>query len=151
MATLSVVNAVLHRIRSFTAIPQTFAFDTPTSVDNAQKFAPYIVIMDDGTDTSYPFELTVMEVTNFTVMIYAESLNDVDDIVEKVKYNGGGIAAGLGLDFGPLAELAVAYSDMAVQRLSENRFLAVATGRNAERVSGCQMKYRVTLYRYSAN
>lgn len=149
MSTLSVIGAVTARIQSLNALPALYSFDSPPSVENVQVYPEYIVIMDGGTNASYDFEHTVFEQTSLTLMVYANTLAAVDAIVEKIKYNGGAIDAGAGLDFGPLPALAVQYKDMEVRRLSEKRFAAMTTGKYAQRVSGCEIQYRVSLYRYT--
>ncbi len=149
MSTLSVVGAVKDRYNSLTNVPTLYTFDAPPNVDAAQVFVPYSVLLDDGTTPSYEFEHTVMEQTTFTLVVYAPTLNDVDTYVERVKYNGGAIDAGLGLDFGALPTLDTVYKKLEVRRMSEKRFAASRTGRGGERVHACEMVYRVTLYRYS--
>jgi hypothetical protein len=43
--------------------------------------------------------------------------------------------------------LDVPYSRLDVVRQSEKRFAAIPTGKNAQRIHGCQMEYQITLYR----
>lgn len=149
MSTLSVVGAVTARIETFNAIPAVYSFDAPPSVDNVQVYPAYILLADNGTSASYEFEHTVFEQTTLTITVYANTLQAVDEIVEKLKYNGGAIDAGAGLDFGALPALAVNYGDLEVRRLSEKRFAAMTTGKYAQRISVCEMQYRVSLYRYT--
>lgn len=149
MSTLSVTGAVRDRYNSFTSVPTLAMFDTPPSIDNAQVYPPYVVIVDDGMTPSYEMEHTVMEVTNLGFMIYSGTLDEVDAIVEKIKYNGGAINAGLGMDFGSLPSLATQYGDLEIRRVSEKRFAAIATGKSAQRIHGCELRYRITLYRYT--
>ncbi len=149
MSTLCVIGAVRDRIVSFTDMPLVATFDEPVSVANAQVYPSYIVILDEGTVPDYEFEHTVSEVTTLTLMIYADTLDDVAALVEKVKYNGGAINAGLGLDFGTLPTLATNYGTLEVRRMSETYFAAQATGKSAQRIHGCRMGYRVSLYRYT--
>lgn len=151
MSTLSVPGAVQSRIVSFTNAPKTYLFDAPVSADSAQVYPEYLVIIDEGMRPTYEFEHTCMEQTDLVLMVYANTLQRVDEIVEIVKYNGGGISAGLGLDFGALPTLSTDYQDMEVLRQSERRFITVPTGLNSQRIFGCEMRYRVTLYRYTAN
>lgn len=149
MSTLSVIGAVTARIESLNALPALYSFDAPPSVDNVQVYPEYVLLADNGTNASYDFEHTVFEQTSLTITVYANTLAAVDVIVEKLKYNGGAIDAGAGLDFGPLPALAVQYRDMEVRRLSERRFAAMTTGKFAQRISACEMQYRVSIYRYT--
>ena len=141
--------AMVDRYQTLTGVPQLFTFDAPVSADGAQVFPSYTVMIDDGLETGYEFELTVLEVTRVTLMVYADTLALVGAAVERIKYNGGSISAGLGLDFCPLPTLSMDYTNLEVKRLSEKNFAAVPTGRVAQRIHGCQMEYRVSLYRTS--
>ncbi len=143
--------AFADRYRSLTGALNLYTFDAPDSVDAQQVYPSYAVLLDGGTVPAFEMELTVLEVTQLTLMIYCDTLDTVDAAMEIAKYNGGGIAAGLGLDFGALPTLAVAYDDLEVRRMSEKHFLAQATGKTSQRIFGAEMQYRVSLYRYSAN
>ncbi len=149
MATLCVIGAVVARLKSFDSIPGVYSFDVPPSVDNAQVYPNYCVVLDGGMRPTFELELTVMEQTDIDVMIYANTLEEASEIAEIVKYNGGAIDAGAGMDFGSLPDLATQYRDMQVERVGETYFAATATGRSAQRISGCKLSYRVTLYRYT--
>lgn len=150
MAT-SAFAAVVDRYESLTGALPLYSFDAPPSVDAAQVYPSYAVLLDGGTTPDYEMEHTVIEVSELTLMIYCDTLAAVDAAVEVAKYNGGAIDAGAGLDFGALPTLSADYSDLEVRRMSERRFAAVATGKNAQRIHGCEVHYRVTLYRGTAN
>jgi hypothetical protein len=146
----SVFAAVVDRYNSLTDVPDLYQFDAPVSADAVQVYPPYSVILDEGTQCVYEFEHTVMEVTSLTIMVYADTLALVDAAVERIKYNGGAIDGGLGLDFGTLPTLSVDFTNLEVRRLSEQHFLATTTGKLAQRVFGSKLEYRVTLYRTSS-
>lgn len=146
MAATSVTAAFRDQYLTITGAPTLYLFDAPPQVDGAQVFPAYAVLTDDGLRASYEFELTVLEVTGLTLMVYADTLSAVDAYVELIKYNGGGLLDGLGMDFCTL-DVDVKYTNMQVERLSETRFVAEQTGRSAQRIFGCKMEYRVSLYR----
>lgn len=150
MAETSAFAAVVARYQTFTDVPDIYTFDGPTVADGVQVYPSYVVALDDGTTPSYEMELTVMEVSEIRLMVYGDMLATVDAIVERIKYNGGGIGDGDGMDFCQL-DMTADFGDMEVRRISEQRFAAVGTGKQAQRIHGCELKYRVTLYRYSAN
>jgi hypothetical protein len=139
--------AMVDRYKSLTDVPDLYTFDAPVSADSAQVYPSYTVVIDEGLSCSYEFELTVLEVTQLIFMVYANTLALVDAAVEKIKYNGGEIGERLGLDFGILPTLNIDYTNLEVKRESERRFAAIPTGKNAQRIHGCEMRYRVSLYR----
>jgi hypothetical protein len=145
----SAVSAIIDRYNSLTGVPTLYSFDAPVSADGAQVYPSYTVLLDNGTDTGYELELTVLEVTSITLMVYANTLLEVDAAVEAIKYNGGGVSDGLGLDFGALPTLDIGYYNLEVRRVREKRFAAGVTGRSAQRIHGCELDYRVSLYRSS--
>lgn len=143
----SVTASFSDRYNSLSGVPDLYLFDAPVSADGAQVYPSYTVLLDEGTETEYELEHTVLEVTSITLMVYAGTLALVDAAVERIKYNGGSLLDHLGMDFGPLPSLAFAYENMEVKRISEQRFLAQATGNTSQRIFGCSLKYRVSLYR----
>ena len=151
MATLSAIAAVIERLKTFSGLPAVYSFDAPPSVADAQQYPPYIVVIDNGMRATYEFQHTCMEQTDVQIMVYADRLSTVDQIVERIKYNGGSMQAGLGLDYGPLPTLDPSYQDLEVHRHSEQRFITEPTGKSAQRIFVCDMRYRVSLYRYTAN
>jgi hypothetical protein len=148
MAT-SAYAAFVDRYNSLTGAPKLYTFDAPVSDGGTQVFPAYSVLLDEGTQTVYEFEHSVMEISEFVLMIYADTLAPVDAAVEIIKYNGGAIDAGLGMDFGALPTLSVSYKNLEVRRMREQRFAAM-TGKVAQRIHGCKLEYRVTLYRTAA-
>jgi len=143
--------AVVDRIQSLPGLPKLYTFDAPPSDAGAQVYVPYMVLEDHGTGIEYDFQKTAMEVTELVLHVYGNLLSDVDTIVERVKYNGWGISAGQGLDFGALPTLTIDYGNLEVRRMREQRFAALATGKDAQRIHQCDLSYRVTLYRYAAS
>jgi hypothetical protein len=146
---LSVVGAVREKYEAIAGVPTLFMFDAPVSADSAPVYPSYTVLTDEGMRTDYELELTVLEVTTLSLMVYANTLEDVDTAVERIKYNGGGISDGRGLDFCAL-NLDFDFQNMQVQRTVEQRFLAQTTGKTAQRIFGCRLEYRVSLYRHTA-
>lgn len=138
--------AFISRYESLTGVPPQYPFDTPTADGATQILPPYSVINDDGTLPNYDFEHTVIEVSNFTILTYAASLQALDAFVEIIKYNGGGTTEGLGMDFGNLPELTTPYTELVVLRTSEKNFLARPTGNVGQRIYGCELKYQVTVH-----
>lgn len=139
--------AFVDRYNSLTGAPKLYTFDAPVSDGGVQVFPAYSVLLDEGTQTGYEFEHSVLEVSDFVLMVYADVLTTVDAAVEIIKYNGGAVNAGLGMDFGLLPTLSVSYKNLEVKRLREQRFAATTTGKIAQRIHGCKMEYRVSLYR----
>lgn len=149
MADFSVVGSVETKLRTFDNLPPVYLFDAPVNTGAAQLYPPYIVIVDDGLSPQYEFELTVMEQTGLRLMIYGNSLAQVNGYVEIIKYNAGTIAQALGLDFGTLPNVPANYNRLEVRRLSEQRFISTPTGIQGQRIFGCEMHYRVSMYRNS--
>ncbi len=145
---VSAFAAFVAKYQSLSGALDLYTFDVPTrTTAGADIFPPYAAAIDDGTTPDYEFEHHVVETTEVRLMIYAPTLLAVDAAVEIAKYNGGSTTAALGLDFGTLPALTIPYSNLVVMRASEKRFAATATGDEAQRIHGCEMIYRITLYR----
>lgn len=148
MAT-SAFAALIAKYDTLTNVPPSASFDEPVSFSDVQKYPPYTVIVDDGMRPNFEFEHTACEVTDVTLYVICDTLAAVDTAVENIKYNGGSTTAGLGLDFGTLPALpAPSYQRLVVMRMSERRFAFKPTGKEGQRIHACELKYRITLYRY---
>lgn len=66
---------------------------TPTPI-----VPPYAVIKDKGTKFVYTFEYVPIETTKFDLELYANSLADVDTMIDVVRFNGGTPQGIAGLD-----------------------------------------------------
>jgi hypothetical protein len=148
-ATMSVVGAVIDALQSFTNIPNVYSFDVPVQVAGTQIYPPYVVVRDNGTNTDYDYNYYPYEQTDLEILVYANTLAACEAIVEIVKYNGGSAMGQQGLDFGQLPSLATNYANLVVERKSEQYFAATATGNEAQRISGCRLRYIVALMRKS--
>ncbi len=139
------------RYRTITGAPTLYTFDAPAVAvtTGTQVYPTYAVLFDDGTTPSYADDYTCSELTNLRLHIYAATLALVDAAVELVKYNGGGVAGQLGMDFGVLTTLITAYGNLSVQRVREHRFAASATGETGQRIYGAELAYQVAVYRYT--
>lgn len=147
MAT-SVLAAFGDKWDTITGLPTLVTFDEPVQISEVQVYPPYAVLIDQGTVPQFDYEHSVIpEVTNLTLFIVDSRLADVDAAVELAKYNGGSTTAGLGLDFGTLPSLAVPYTNLVVMRTFERRFAFKSTGKQAQRVHACEMRYQITLHR----
>lgn len=92
----SVIAAVLERLESF-----TYAGAVPVYFDEAPggTTPPYVVLKDDGTVPNYTLEYKLAnEITTLRLEVYALSLASLDAISEVIRYNGGGVSDGAGLD-----------------------------------------------------
>lgn len=151
MAT-SVIGAVVQKYATLTSVGATLYFgDAPTNASGVQIYPPYVVLLDDGMNPEYNFTLNnVMEPTGLTFMVYANTLADVDAIVQKIKYNSQPPTSRAGFDFGDLPALDLPYRELQMKRVSEHRFVASlgGTGDVGQRVNGCELRYEVTLFLY---
>lgn len=146
MAT-SVLAAFGSKWDSIAGLPALTTFDEPVQIEQVQVYPPYAVLIDGGTVPQYDFEHNAIEVTTLTVFVVDTQLANVDAAVERAKYNGGSTTAGLGLDFGTLPALAAPYTELVVMRTYERRFAFHTTGKQANRVHACELRYQVTLRR----
>ncbi len=150
MAT-SAVGAVVAKYATLTSVPTLYFGDAPTNESGVQVYPPYVVLLDEGMAPEYNFVLSkVMEPTQLTFMVYSDTLLQVDAIVQKIKYNGQVPSAKAGFDFGTLPALESPYELDELKRTSERRFVASiqGTGKDGQRVHGCELQYRVTLFLY---
>ena len=162
MATLSVIAAAeaLYASLNPALFPGStltpYYFDRAVEVaNNVEVQPPYCIIHDLGMVPAFDFELNITETTSLSFDVVANTLADVDTIVEAIKYNGGnptaplsGKTPGAGFDFGVLSTLASNYANLKIIRTGERRSLA---GRNAAggRTHMCKLDYVIQLERTS--
>ena len=152
MATTSIIAAVISKFESLGAVyfpgssrPPVYLDQAPlTGAAGEQERPPYVVLRDGGQVPEYEFERTTLEVCEFTLEVYYETLADVDTAVTAVKRNGGAVGAGLGFDYGTLSDLTSPRSTHEVRRVRETRRLS---GVNfvGQRTHVCVLEYRVTV------
>jgi len=141
----SVISAAMTKFDALTAgnfpsaaVPDIYLDEAP-AVDGSQKYPPYAVIRDEGTEPENHFEQVVIETTRFTLTLYYASLADADAAALAVKYNGGSNTAGSGFDFGTLT-VPTGYSFEVLLRTRERRFFA-GYGKQGQRVHAVELSY----------
>lgn len=95
------IAAVMEKYESFTfasADQARIYFDEKPQVGSGQILPPYAVLTDGGTVPDYTLEYVPIDVTNFTLTLYAGSLADADAMAQVVRFNGGTTQQHLGLD-----------------------------------------------------
>lgn len=149
MAT-SAIAACVDKYATLSGVPQPLYFgDVPVSDGTSQILPPYVALIDEGMKPEFNFVTSeVLEATDLTFMVYGNSLAAVDAIVQAIKYNGQVPSAAAGFDFGTLASLESPYRTLSIYRTSERRFVAETTGKQSQRISGCELKYRVSIFLY---
>lgn len=149
MASASVVGAVKERYESFTVaatVPIWFGYvPLKDGAGNAVN-PPFVLLEDLGTTPEQDFEYNPVETTRIRFTIYATRLADVDATASAIRYNGGSISAGLGMDNAaslPLTGMTLKH----VTREQEVRGVSTPPNLTAERVHYCQMTYAVDVLR----
>lgn len=102
MASASVLGAYLERYGTFTVaatVPLYVTFIPLKGATGLPVNPPVSVVEDLGTTPAFDFEYHPLETTRLKHTIYAVSDADVDSYVSAVRYNGGAVNAGLGMDF----------------------------------------------------
>lgn len=99
----SAVAAVMNKYKSFTFATSDQAriwFDEKPNTNGAPTSItpPYAVLEDKGTSFVYTFEYVPTETTKIDLTLYANSLADVDAMIDVVRFNGGTPQQRLGLD-----------------------------------------------------
>ena len=153
MAANSVVKAVMDRYETFTAAnfpsasrPPIYLDDAPvTDSAGAQEYQPYVALRDGGMSVEYDTEYNAIESSQLTLEVWADSLADADQIVNAIKYNGGTIAAGSGMDFGTLSFDAGRVSFQLVRTAERRAFGGI--GKAGQRVYRCEIDYRAVVRR----
>lgn len=145
----SVIAAVLERYDTF-AITSTAViyFDEAPARAAAGHVveAPYVVLKDDGTTPDYDLHGNVIgETTLLRFEVYGDSLAQVDAISVGIRWNGGAVDAGLGMDHADsLTVTAQTFGGMFHER--EQRFQETARGVNAGLIFRNTMRYRVQMF-----
>jgi hypothetical protein len=146
---LSAISALVAKWPSLTGAPTLATFDEPVSVEaNIQKRPPYTVLVDQGMVPRFEFERTAFEVTNVLLTTVCDMLADVEAALEIIKYNGGGVSDGLGLDFGTLPALELPYRELVILRTNQRVGAFKPTGKNSQRLHFGELSYQISLYRY---
>jgi hypothetical protein len=121
------------------AVPDIYLDEAP-AVDGSQKYPPYAVIRDEGTEPENHFEQAVIETTRFTITLYYATLADADAAALAVKYNGDAThVAQSGFDFGTLT-VASGYTFKELLRTRERRFFA-GYGKAGQRIHAVELSY----------
>jgi hypothetical protein len=146
---MSVVAGVISRYETFTinsTAPIWFHEVPERTGAGAAVVPPYVVLQDDGTTPEYDFEYNPVETTRLRFEVYASTLAAADAIAAGIRYNGGSITAGAGMDFAA-ALTATGQTFKAMARESEQRFLEPQAGANAGPVYRIRLVYRVQMLR----
>ena len=146
---MSVIAAVLARYETFTvnSTAKIWFYEAPErDGSGAAVVPPYVVLQDDGTTPEYDFEYNPIETTRLRFEVYATSLASADAIAQGIRYNGGAVNAGSGMDFA--ASLTVTNQVYkAMVRESEQRFQEPQRGADASRVFRVRLVYKVETLR----
>lgn len=149
MASASVIGAVIERYETFTinSTAKIYFHEAPLRDGTGEEVhPPYVVLKDDGTEIDFEFEEAPIERTRLRFEIYATSLASADSIASAIRYNGGSITAGSGMDHTKTLGL-TGLDHMAMVRLSEQRWQEGDRWASASPVFRCQMVYEVTAKR----
>ena len=149
MASASVIGALKERYETFTinSTAKLYFHEAPL-VDGSgnQVNPPYVVLMDDGTEVAHEFEENPIETTRVRFEVYATTLASADSIASAIRYNGGTITAGSGMDSSESLPL-TGMDHMNIDRLREQRWKEGARGTSATPVYRCSMQYEVVVKR----
>lgn len=148
----SVISAAMTKFDGLTAanfpsstVPDVYLDEAPPVADGAQKYTPYAVISDDGTEPENHFGQSVIERTRFRVTLYYASLADADAAALAVKYNGDAThTAQTGFDFGTLSGLPSGFTFKSLVRTRERRYFA-GYAKAGGRVHAVELTYEATV------
>lgn len=143
MPSASVTGAVIARYEAFTiaaTVPVWF-HEAPASAS-----LPYVVLQDDGTRPEYDFEYNPVETTALRFEVYHTSLASADAVASAIRYNGGGVADGDGMDFADALDL-TGQTFKRMERKSEQRFVEGPRSTSATPVFRVRMAYEVETVR----
>lgn len=143
MASASATGAVIERYESF-----TIAATVPVYFHEAPASAalPYVVLTDLGTVPDFDLEYNPLERTTLEFHVYHTSLANADAVASAIRFNGGAVNAGDGMDFADdLPLTGQAYKAMV--RRSEQRFTEGPRGPAATPVFRVVMRYTVDTLR----
>lgn len=149
MASASVVGAVKERYETFTiaaTVPMYFGYVPTMTAADTPVNPPYILMEDLGTTPTEDYSGNPVEVTNLALTVYATQLSDVDATASAVRYNGGAVGSGAGLDRSaslPLTGMTL----MRCVRRHEQRGATSTPNLTAQRVHFCRMEYEVQVLR----
>jgi len=150
MASISVIGAVIERYETFTinSTAKIYFDEAPTRDGSGVAIVPpYVVLRDGGTSPDYAFERScVIENTTLTFEIYATGLASADAIASAIRYNGGAIDAGSGMDFATTLPL-TGQTLLQMVRTSEQRNVEGGRGVDATDVYKVTMTYVVQTQR----
>lgn len=151
MASSSVIGAVIERVEGFSfPADVTVWFDQAPLKDTsgAAVVPPYVVIHDDGMTPEFDFEHNVaFEVTNVRFEVYGLSLASVDAIASVIRYNGGAVNAGDGMDFASELPITRSVYKGCKPQPGERRFQEAARDGSAQLVFRCTKTYAVETQR----
>ncbi len=126
--------------------PLYFGEAPQTGAGGAQQRLPYVVFSEQGRQVQVlDFERNSVLVLTLALDVYANTLADVDGVVDAVRWNGGAVGAGAGFDFGTLGDLTAPRSTHQLLPAGEPRRLEGALDVTGERVHASRMEYRVTV------
>jgi hypothetical protein len=97
-----VIGAVVERLAGLSLPAGTTVWLDDAPVKDAAGAAvapPYVVVRDDGTTPEFDFQLNPVETTAVRVECYGATLAAADALAAAVRYGGGAVDAGGGLDF----------------------------------------------------
>ena len=149
MASASVAGAVIERYGTLTFTPKpTLYFGEAPYRDGSGNpvVPPYVVLVDEGTTTEYDFEYHPVETTRLRFEVYALGLALADAIASGIRYDGGLVTAGAGMDFAaslPLTGMTL----KAMVREREVRSVENARDGSSTDVYRVSMAYRVEVLR----
>lgn len=146
---MSVIAGVITRYETFTinSTAKIWFHKAPErDGSGAAVVPPYVVLQDDGTTPEYDFEFNPIETTRLRFEVYAATLAAADAIAAGIRYNGGAINAGSGMDFASAMTL-TGQTLKEMVRESEQRFQEPQRGVTAGFVFRVRMAYKVEVQR----
>jgi hypothetical protein len=149
VASASVVGAVIERYGTFAFTPKPtmyFAEAPYRDGSGAAVVPPYVVLVDEGTVPDYDFEENPLEITRLRFEVYALGLALADAIASGIRYDGGSVSAGSGMDFtASLPLTGMTLKEMVRER--EQRFVEQSRDGSSTDVYRISMAYRVQVLR----
>jgi len=108
---------------------------------------PYVTLQDVTREVKpADFERNAFVTTTFKLEVWANTLADVDTIVNAVRYNGGTVGQGLGFDYGTLTFTgSPTRSTVQIIPVSEPRKLTDRVDKNGQRMHGAELTHKVTV------
>jgi hypothetical protein len=150
----SIMASVIERVENFTwsqILPdevKIFAFEAPvTDVQDDPVQPPFVIIIDDGIRYSSTFESEAKEIQNVRFEIYGTSLYQVDRILEIIRFNGGGVTEGRGMDRAEFDNLPERYLNQKCVPVATQRFQERVRLPNANLCFRCRQVYTIEVQR----